>query len=232
MGAAYVPSTPDGPSETELFVGGDTETGSGQPDAPIAPTWATIAATLPIGISSNTVTLAGGSRTATLTVWASGETMDVAAAVAPTSAWRVSPAACQLNPGQSCTLTVTSAISTPGSGTLTLTGPNGSETVALHGPPPVTPKISVKLSRSKIRRGQSTTMTGTVSAHVPGTYVYMQQRHGKSWRNVAKVELRLSGHFSFTIRGRSKGKFSYRLSIGAATGFNSATSKTLTLTVR
>jgi hypothetical protein len=31
-----------GPSMTELFIGGDSDTGRGQPDAPIAPTWATI----------------------------------------------------------------------------------------------------------------------------------------------------------------------------------------------
>jgi hypothetical protein len=234
MGAAYDATSPDGPSETEIFVGGDSETGSGQPDAPLAPTWTTIAATLPIGLSATTVSLTGSARTAQLTAWASGETMHVAAAVtAGSSGWSVSPSSCQLNPGQSCTLTLTAASATPGTGTLTLTGPNGNQTVALNGPAPkpVTPKINAKLSHSKIHHGKTTKLSGSVSSYKPGTDVELQRRHGKSWRNVAKGELRLSGHFSFTIRGHSKGKFSYRVSIAAVTGFSSATSKALTLHV-
>jgi hypothetical protein len=234
MGAAYDATSADGPSETEAFVGGDTETGSGQPDAPLAPTWATIAATLPIGLSATTVSLAQGARTAQLTAWASGETMHVAAAVtAGSSGWSVSPSSCQLDPGHSCTLTLTAASATPGSGTLTLTGPNGKQNVALKGPAPVpvTPKISAKLSHGKIRHGKTTKLSGTVSPYKPGTFVELQQRHGKSWRNVAKSELRLSGKFSFTIHGHSKGKFSFRLVIGASGNLRGATSKTLTLRV-
>jgi hypothetical protein len=235
MGAAYDATSGDGPSETEIFVGGDSQTGSGQPDAPLAPTWTTIAATLPVGLSATTVSLANGARTAQLTAWASGETMHVAAAVtAGSSGWTVSPSSCQLDPGHSCTLTLTAASATPGTGTLTLTGPNGNQTVALNGPAapkPVTPKIGAKLSHSKIHHGKTTKLSGSVSSYKPGTDVELQQRHGKSWRNVAKAELRLSGKFSFTIRGHSKGKFSYRVSIAAATGFTSATSKALTLHV-
>jgi hypothetical protein len=152
---------------------------------------------------------------------------------ATTGAWSVSPAACQLDAGQSCKLTLTAASATPGSGTLTLTGPNGAQTVSLVGSaaPPVTPKISAKLSHSKIRRGKSAKLSGSVSSYKPGTDVELQQRHGKSWRNVAKVELRLSGHFSFTVHGRSKGKFSYRLAVGASGNLRGATSKTVTLRV-
>jgi hypothetical protein len=231
MGAAYDATSADGPSETEIFVGGDSRTGSGQSDAPLAPTWATIAATLPIGLSATTVSVTGSVRTSHLTVWASGEAMHVAAAV--TSGWSVSPASCQLNAGQSCTLTLTAGSATPGTGTLTLTGPNGKQNVALKGPAPVpvTPKISAKLSHTKIRHGKTTKLSGTVSSYKSGTFVELQQRHGKSWRNVAKAELRLSGKFSFTIHGHSKGKFSFRLVIGASGNLKSARSKTLTLRV-
>ncbi len=240
MGAAYADAAAsnDGrPSESEIYVGGDTETGSGQEDAPIAPTWATIAATLPVGVSATTVTLSRGAPTGQLEVWASGERMNVTAAVTTgSSTWSVSPAACQLNPGQSCELTLTAGTAAPGSGTLTVTGPNGVQTVALHGqppapPPPVTPKLTVKLSHSRVRRGRSTTLSGTVSPYKSGTFVELQQRHGKSWRSVAKAELRLSGRFSFTIRAHSKGKFSYRVSVAATTGFNATASTTLTLRV-
>ncbi len=141
MGAAYedAVSSDDGdPSESEIFVGGDNQTGSGQADAPIAPTWATIAATLPIGLSATTVTLTGGARTAQLEVWASGEPMNVTAVV-NVSSWGVSPKSCQLDAGHSCPLTLTASSATPGAGTLTLTGPNGAQTVALHGPAPAPP---------------------------------------------------------------------------------------------
>jgi len=234
MGAAYAAGEQYGASETELFVGGDTETGPGQPDAPIAPTWATIASTLPIGLSATTLTLARGTTTSQLTAWASGEVMNVRAAVTSGSGtWHVSPASCQLDPGQSCKLTVTANSAAPGAGKLTLTGPNGAQTVALGGPShqPVTPKISAKLNHSKIKRGKSTELTGTVSTYAPGTYADLQERHDKSWSSVSRVELRIGGKFSFTIRGRSKGKFSYRVVIAASGYFRSASSKTVTLGV-
>jgi hypothetical protein len=234
MGAAYAPGEQYGASETELFVGGDNETGSGQPDAPIAPTWATIASTLPIGLSPTTLTLASGGTTSQLTAWASGEEMNVSAAVTSGSGtWHVSPASCQLDAGQSCKLTVTATSATPGAGELTLTGPNGAQSVALRGPShqPVTPKISAKLNHLKIKPGQSAKLSGTVSAYAPGTYADLQERHGKSWRNVSHVELRFGGKFSFTIRGSSKGKFSYRVVIAASSYFRNASSKTVTLSV-
>jgi hypothetical protein len=39
MGVGYDANTSDGPSLTELFIGGDTATGPGQADALLAPTW-------------------------------------------------------------------------------------------------------------------------------------------------------------------------------------------------
>ncbi len=95
----------------------------------------------------------------------------------------------------------------------------------------MTPKLTAKLSRSKIHRGQNTTLSGSVSPFKSGTFIELQQRHGKSWRNVAKAELRLSGRFSFALHAHSKGTFSYRVSVAATTGFNAAVSKTLALRV-
>jgi hypothetical protein len=110
-------------------------------------------------------------------------------------------------------------------GTLTLTGPNGTQTVALKSANP--PALSIKLNHARIRRGQSAALTGTVSPAQGGTYVELQQRRGHRWRDLARAELRLSNRFSFTIRGSSKGRYSYRVTITAST----ATSKTVTLTV-
>jgi hypothetical protein len=234
MGAAYDPASSHGASETELFVGGDSQTGPGQADEPIAPTWATIAATLPVGLSATSLSLTSGATTTSLEAWASGEVMHVSAAVTTGSTkWRVSPASCQLNPGQTCNLTLTATSTTPGDGTLTITGPNGNQTVALNGPSPkpVTPQISAKLNHSKIKRGRSAKFSGTVSTYAPGTYAELQQRQGKSWRSLAHVELRLGGKFSFTIKGRSKGKYSYRVSVAANGYFRSAASKSVTLKV-
>jgi hypothetical protein len=54
-----------GASLTELFVGGDQETGAGQPDAPLNPTWATISAFLPDSTSSDAGRRSTGTRPAT-----------------------------------------------------------------------------------------------------------------------------------------------------------------------
>ncbi|MGA3219689.1 MAG: hypothetical protein ABSE77_11555 [Acidimicrobiales bacterium] len=66
MGAAIASPTPDGPSLTELFVGGDTETGPGEPDAPIfePPTGTTTTTTT----TSATTTSATTTSTTTTTV--------------------------------------------------------------------------------------------------------------------------------------------------------------------
>ncbi len=87
--------------------------------------------------------------------------------------------------------------------------------------------VSVKLNPATIRRGQSARLSGMASPAASGTFVELQLRHGHSWRNQASAELRLSDRFSFTIRGRSKGKYGYRIAIKAS----SATSKVVTLTV-
>ena len=90
-----------------------------------------------------------------------------------------------------------------------------------------TTTISVKLSHATIKRGQTARLTGTVSLARPGTFVELQRRRGRTWRDQGSAELRLSNRFSFTIRARAKGKLSYRVTIkGSRTA-----SETVTLTV-
>jgi hypothetical protein len=125
-----------GASQTELFVGGDTQTAPGQADAPLAPTWATIAATLPFTVSPAALHFTATQSSAPLTVAASGENMNIAAVLpAGAGGWSVTPATCVVTAGSSCTFTVSAGPAAAGSApTLTLRGPNGAQQVALSKP--------------------------------------------------------------------------------------------------
>ncbi|HEY1711661.1 MAG TPA: hypothetical protein VGG07_02095 [Solirubrobacteraceae bacterium] len=125
-----------GASQTELFVGGDAQTAPGQADAPLAPTWATIAATLPFTVSPAALHFTATQSSAPLAVAASGENMDIAAVLpAGAGGWSVTPATCAVTAGSSCTFTVSAGPAAAGSApTLTLQGPNGAQQVALSKP--------------------------------------------------------------------------------------------------
>ncbi len=119
-------------SLTELLVAGYRPAGGGsEADPLLAPTWAQIAQTLPIGVATRSLRLARRARTAHLRIWASGEAMSVTATIAAgASAWSVSPGRCALAAGSACTLTV-AAPRHHGRATLVLSGPNGRQTVPL-----------------------------------------------------------------------------------------------------
>jgi hypothetical protein len=127
MGAGYDPTSPEGVSMTELFVFGDTAL-----PQDVTPTWATIAATIPVGISTDSVITTGG--TGSVKLWASGENMDVTASVPSGSGWSVTPSSCDLPAGKTCQLQITAASGAAAS-MLTVTGPNGAETVLLQQQP-------------------------------------------------------------------------------------------------
>lgn len=131
MGAAQ---TPDGESQTELFVGDDQDTAPGQPDAPVAPSWATIAQSLPVEISPASVTLSG-TGSATIDLYASGENLPVTAALSgPAAGWSVTPASCALAAATTCALTVTASPAAVGTtDTLNLSWPGGQRAIPLAG---------------------------------------------------------------------------------------------------
>jgi hypothetical protein len=158
MGAAEDLNTNFSPSLAELFIGGDST------DTPLDPTWATITSSLPIGVSTTMLEPPTGTQSAQLNVWASGENMNVTAAItAGDSAWTVSPAGCNLNAGSSCTLTLAVNAALLGTdGTLTLTGPNGNQTVALHSQIPTTLSLSA---------GAGTTVAG-IATTTRGRFVF------------------------------------------------------------
>ena len=151
-----------GPSQTELFVGGDRQTAPGQADAPLAPTWATIAATLPFTVAPASISLTPSATSAPVTVSVSGETMDIAALLPGGAAgWSVTPATCAVTAGSSCTFTVATApIATGTASTLTLRGPNGDREVALSHPGTATLRTG---SRARtITAGSAATIAGTL----------------------------------------------------------------------
>jgi hypothetical protein len=154
MGAAEATNTQFSPSMAELFIGGDSE-------APIPSlTWAMLSTQLPVGVSATSLTLPGGGASGQLTIWASGENMNVGAAA--TAGWSVSPAGCSLLAGKTCKLTVSVTPAGLGTaGTLTLTGPNGPQTVALQSQ--VATALTLAASKAAIVAGGSVTLTGKLS---------------------------------------------------------------------
>jgi len=198
----------DGASLTEVFVGNDPFTGPGEPDAPLAPTWAQIAQTLPVGASTASLDLAANAPSAPLKVWASGESMDVGAAITGGGgAWRVSPSGCDLAAGSSCELTVTVSSAGRGSSdTLTLTGPGGQQTVALASQAPATLKMTV--AKSRILAGSAAAVTGhlavTGGSGAAGQPVTLDQRAvgAKATSTVASARTRAGGSVSFRVSPR------------------------------
>ena len=197
-----------GASQTELFVGGDTQTGPGQSDAPLDPTWAAIAATLPFTVSPASLTFAPAQSSATVTVAASGESMAIAASLpAGAGGWSVAPLTCTAGAGASCTLTVSAAPAATGTAaTLTLQGPNGAQTVALAKQGAGT--LHASATRTKITAGASAAVTGTLlrpaGAGAPGQVVTLTQTPAgaRAASPVANATTSARGTVSFRVTPR------------------------------
>lgn len=137
MGAAA-----DGGSLTELFIGYDAQASAGGIDAPTQPLWPSFTAQLPVGIPSS-VWIPDVQSSVEVPVWASGENMSITATVTTNSAeWSVKPGSCALAAGSQCDLTVADHGLAGQSGTLTIVGPNGPQSVSLAKVGPPTVKIS------------------------------------------------------------------------------------------
>ncbi|HEU5002281.1 MAG TPA: fibronectin type III domain-containing protein [Actinomycetota bacterium] len=143
MGAGDTTSDPDGGSLAQLFAAGDTTNTTYF-------TWGSEAFSLSLGLSSSSLALAapaGGTTVAVVTATASGESMAVvptltggpggtggAGGASPT--FTVTPASCgTIAAGASCPIAVRFSPGATGAAaaTLTVTGPNGPQTVALVG---------------------------------------------------------------------------------------------------
>ncbi len=206
MGAAAAGQS--GASQTELFMGGDRDTAPGQADAPLAPTWATIAATLPFGVSPTSVALPSTPSSANVTVSASGQDMTIAASLpAAPAGWTVVPASCSVVAGASCTFTVTAEPAASGTvTTLTLQGPNGAQQVSLS-KQGVTLMSTTTKARTIIS-GAATRISGNVlrtgGTGAPGLPVELTQRRAGSsaTTTIAHATTAAHGAVSFTVRPR------------------------------
>lgn len=70
--------------------------------------------------------------------------------------------------------------------------------------------VSFTLKSSSIRKGRSTTGSGMGSPGAAGRVVTLQVKRSGRWYNVATTHEKSGGSFSFTIKGTSAGRFSYR----------------------
>jgi hypothetical protein len=208
MGAGTATAGQFGASETELFVGGDRQTAPGRPDAPLDPTWATIAATLPFTVSPASLTFAPSQSSATLTISASGESMPIAASLSPgADGWSVTPSGCTAVAGSSCTLTVLAAPTAGGTeATLTLHGPHGAQSVALAKQGAAT--LRAMANRRTITLGRAATITATLlraaALAAAGQVVTLAQTASgvTSTVTVARATTSPTGTVSFRVRPR------------------------------
>ncbi len=121
----------DGPSTTQLFVGGDTT------DAPYF-TWAQEVPFLPVGVFPDGIdasVLPGSSETSSLELWASGEGMDITATlVGGQGVFQLGGTNCNLPAGATCDIPLTFTPPSLGvfTATLEVTGPNGTQVEPLR----------------------------------------------------------------------------------------------------
>ena len=81
--------------------------------------------------------------------------------------------------------------------------------------------VSFSLKSSSIRKGQSTTATGKGSPAGAGRLVVLEVKRSGKWYDVkgATAHEKSNGSFSFTIKGKSAGKFSYRAVVSDLAGY-------------
>jgi hypothetical protein len=214
MGAAVAYQTTWGTSMAEEFIGHDT---SDQAD--VEPTWAQIAATLPVKVSATTLTVSADTgKTAHRTVTVSAathQTVDINV-TAGSKSWSVSPDSCTLAAGGTCTLHLTFDPASSGrhDGTMTITAANGTRTVRLVGSQ-AAPRLAIAASQTRVRAGQGTTITGTVTAHiartpVTGQLVQLDRRRGSGgWKPL--LTKRSGPHGQVRFRRHPVSTTTYRL---------------------
>ncbi len=79
--------------------------------------------------------------------------------------------------------------------------------------------ISFTLKSSSIRKGRSTTGSGTGSPAGVGRKVELQVERSGKWYDVASTTEKTGGKFSFTIKGSSAGSYEYRAVVSDEAGY-------------
>jgi hypothetical protein len=242
MGAAETTADPDHGSIAEEFISGDNK------DTALDPTWASLQSLFPVGLSTTSLAVSNTvAQTVPITAWASGVAMNVTADVtAGAGAWSVSPASCALAAGEQCTLDVTwdPASGSATTGTLAVTGPNGTRDVTLVAssgtpppPPPPTADLAAAATQPTVVGGASRNITGRLTdanSDLPlvGHPVIVEARPAgtPSWIVGGTSETTAAGAVSITVRPLRN--TSYRLVAAATDGYAAVISNTVRLTVR
>lgn len=79
----------------------------------------------------------------------------------------------------------------------------------------VAPKVTAKLSAASVRLGRASVLTGTVAPNLKTKLVFLQQKIGRSWKDVTKVKLTSVSAYKFTLKPARKGVYLYRLRVPA-----------------
>jgi hypothetical protein len=212
MGAAVATGTAHGTSMTEEFLGGDSTDAVNVP-----PTWATVAATMPVGLSASAVNVdADTAKTAHATVIVRAYTAGPLAASITTgrTSWTVRPAHCSPVAGHTCTLHLRFDPGSSGrhAGQLTVSGPNRDRTVKLVGTE-AAPRLAPSVSRARVARGRPVTLTvtarsGLARAPLAHLAVQLQRKVGRHWRGVGGARhTSAHGRARFAIHPRASATY-------------------------
>jgi hypothetical protein len=79
--------------------------------------------------------------------------------------------------------------------------------------------VTFSLKPATIKKGQSATASGTATPAGAGRLVTLQIERSGRWYSVATTKESGTGSFSFTIKGTSAGKFSYRAVVSEVAGY-------------
>jgi hypothetical protein len=112
----------------------------------------------------------------------------------------------------------------------------GSDTYGTASSPQVTisvrPAVTARLQASTVTKSQTITVTGSVAPNHHGQRVYLQRQANGAWKGVATATLTNASGYTLTATPPATGSFTYRVVKRADADHTSATSATLTVTVR
>jgi hypothetical protein len=96
----------------------------------------------------------------------------------------------------------------------------------------VTPTVTARLQAGTIALGRSITVTGTVAPNHRGQQVSLQRLVNGAWKGAATATLTSASTYTLRAKPPARGALTYRVVKRADTDHTSATSPTLTVTVR
>jgi hypothetical protein len=125
---------------------------------------------------------------------------------------------------------------TPAATTTYRTSFPGSDTYGTASSPQVTisvrPTVTARLQASTVTKTQTIIVTGSVAPNHHGQRVYLQRQANGAWKGVATATLTNTSAYTLRATPPARGSFSYRVVKRADADHTSATSPTLTVTVR